>query len=60
MPIVTIQQGPKTVEQKRELIKQITDAFVSAYDAPAESVFVWFHDVPTDSWGAGGKLVSDR
>lgn len=60
MPIVTIQQGPKTVEQKRELIKQITDAFVDAYNAPAESVFVWFHDVPTDSWGAGGKLVADK
>ncbi|HJP74165.1 MAG TPA: 4-oxalocrotonate tautomerase DmpI [Pseudonocardiaceae bacterium] len=60
MPVVTIQQGPKTVEQKRELIKQITDAFVSAYDTSPESVWVFFHDVPTESWGAAGKLVADK
>ena len=60
MPTVTIQQGPKTVEQKRELIKQITDAFVDTYRIPAEAVQVWFHEVPTDSFGAAGQLIADK
>ncbi|TCO55050.1 4-oxalocrotonate tautomerase DmpI [Actinocrispum wychmicini] len=60
MPIVTVQQGPRTTELKRELVKQITDAFVTAYQIPAETVQVWIHEVPTDSWGAAGKLTADK
>jgi len=60
MPIVTVQQGPRTVELKRELVKQITDAFVDSLGVPADSVQVWIHEVPTDSWGVGGKLTADK
>ncbi|MGP8297972.1 4-oxalocrotonate tautomerase DmpI [Streptomyces inhibens] len=60
MPIVTVQQGPRSVELKRELVKQITDAFVDAYKIPAETVQVWIQEVPTDSWGAAGKLTADK
>jgi 4-oxalocrotonate tautomerase len=59
MPIVTVLQGPKSVEQKRKLIGQITDAFVDSYGVPAESVQVWFQDTPPDSWGSAGKLIAD-
>ncbi|WP_035800449.1 4-oxalocrotonate tautomerase DmpI [Kitasatospora mediocidica] len=60
MPIVTVQQGPRTVELKRDLVARITDAFVDAYQIPAETVQVWIHEVPTDSWGAAGKLIADK
>jgi 4-oxalocrotonate tautomerase len=60
MPIVTIQQGPRSVELKRELVKQVTDAFVNSLAIPAEAVQVWIHEVPTDSWGAAGKLTADN
>jgi 4-oxalocrotonate tautomerase len=60
MPIVTVQQGPRDVEIKREIIARITDAFVDSYKIPADSVQVWFQDTPRDSWGIGGKLASDK
>jgi 4-oxalocrotonate tautomerase len=60
MPIVTVQQGPRTVELKRDLVQKITDAFVDAYQIPAETVQVWIHEVPADSWGAAGTLTADR
>ncbi|MEU1116294.1 MULTISPECIES: 4-oxalocrotonate tautomerase DmpI [unclassified Streptomyces] len=60
MPTVTVQQGPRDVELKRELVKQITDAFVDAYKIPAETVTVWIHETPADSWGAAGKLTADK
>lgn len=60
MPIVTVQQGPRAVELKRALITKITDAFVDAYEIPADSVQVWIHEVPTDSWAIGGTLTADR
>lgn len=60
MPNVTVQQGPRDVELKRELVKRITDAFVDAYKIPAETVTVWIQETPADSWGAAGKLTADK
>jgi 4-oxalocrotonate tautomerase len=59
MPIVTVQQGPRTAELKRELVRRITDAFVDAYRIPAESVQVWIQEYPAESWGAAGRLTAD-
>ena len=60
MPIVTVQQGPRDTELRRDLVKRITDAFVDPYKIPAEAVQVWIHEVPADSWGAAGKLTADK
>jgi 4-oxalocrotonate tautomerase len=60
MPVVTIQQGPRTIELKRDLVRRITDAFVDAYKIPAEAVQVWIHETPADSWGDAGTLIADR
>lgn len=59
MPIVTVQQGPRSTEAKRELIARITDAFVDTLKIPAASVQVWFHETAPESWGAGGVLRTD-
>jgi 4-oxalocrotonate tautomerase len=60
MPIVTVQQGPRSVELKRELIARITDAFVDAYKIPADTVQVWINETPADSWGSAGVLTADK
>ncbi|WP_369182349.1 4-oxalocrotonate tautomerase DmpI [Streptomyces sp. Y1] len=60
MPIVTIQQGPRSVEQKRELVKKVTDAFVEALEVPAESVMVWVQEYPAENWGVAGTLTADK
>jgi 4-oxalocrotonate tautomerase len=60
MPIVTVQQGPRDVELKRELVRRITDAFVDTLRLPAEAVQVWIQEVPADSWGVGGVLTADK
>jgi 4-oxalocrotonate tautomerase len=60
MPTVTVLQGPRPVELKRELVRGITDAFVDTLGVPAESVQVWIQETPTDSWGAGGVLTADK
>ncbi|OIV36859.1 4-oxalocrotonate tautomerase [Mangrovactinospora gilvigrisea] len=59
MPIVTVQQGPRDVESKRELVARITDAFVDAYKIPADTVQVWIQETPTDSFAVAGRLVAE-
>jgi 4-oxalocrotonate tautomerase len=59
MPIVTILQGPRDADVKRELLKKSSDSFVDVYAIPAKAVQVWFQDTPPDSWGTGHKLQTD-
>jgi 4-oxalocrotonate tautomerase len=60
MPIITIQQGPRTVELRRDLVRRLTDAMVESLQIPPEAVQVWIHETPTDSWGIGGVLTADK
>jgi len=60
MPVVTVQQLPKTVELKRELVARITDAFVDAYKIPADTVHVWIEESSAENYAVAGKLIADK
>jgi 4-oxalocrotonate tautomerase len=60
VPIVTVQQSPREVAQKRRLVAAITQAFIDAYGVSPESVQVFIHEVEHENWGKAGKLASDR
>jgi 4-oxalocrotonate tautomerase len=60
MPIVTVQQSPRDLDQRRRLVEGITQAFVDAYEIPPESVQVFIHEVDHEHWAKGGKLAVDR
>ncbi|WLQ11610.1 tautomerase family protein [Hahella aquimaris] len=60
MPVVTIAQSPgRTLEQKRELVKKITDAFVTSYGVKPESVTIFLQDYDDSNWGKAGLLHVD-
>jgi 4-oxalocrotonate tautomerase len=60
MPIVTIQQFPRDLAQKRELAQRITQAFVEVYGASEESVQVFFNEVDGENWAKAGTMGCDR
>jgi 4-oxalocrotonate tautomerase len=60
MPIVTVQQSPRAIEQKRALVEGITRAFVDAYGVAPEHVQVFIHEVDHENWAKGGTLAADR
>jgi len=60
MPNITVQQMPKTTEQKRELVARITDAFTDVYGTPAGSVHVWFQEASPQDYASDGKLAADK
>ncbi|WP_445156795.1 tautomerase family protein [Halomonas sp. E14] len=59
MPIVTIQQFPRELEQRRELARRITEAFVAVYGSTPESVQVFFNEVDAAHWAKGGVMGCD-
>ena len=61
MPVVTIElwEG-RTVEQKRRLVRAVTDAMVEHAGARPDALHVIIHEVPKENWGLAGVLGPDR
>ena len=57
MPFVSIvlKEGAMTVEQKRELVKAVTEAIVRTVGAKAEAVHIVVHDEPAHNLANGGE-----
>ena len=59
MPIVRIDMwSGRTAAQKKKLIKDITDAFVST-GTQKEAVQIIIKEVPKDHWGLAGEVASE-
>jgi 4-oxalocrotonate tautomerase family enzyme len=59
MPVVTVSwlEG-RTLAQKQELVSEITQVVHRVGGSPLERINVVVHDVPSENWGRGGRLVS--
>ncbi len=61
MPVITIRlMEGRTLEQKRELTKVISEAVSRIANTPLAGVHVIFENVPRTDWGLGGTLFADR
>ena len=54
---ITMMEG-RTVEQKHDLIKRLTDATAEALGGDPQSIRVAIYEVSSDDWGIGGVPVS--
>jgi len=61
MPLIqiTMLQG-RTADQKRKIVKRITDAMVEEAGARREGIVVAFHEVSKESYASGGELMIDK
>lgn len=60
MPVITIAGNEGiSIEDKREMIKNVSEIVAKAYDLPVETVTVLVQPFPTDDIGVGGELLSD-
>jgi 4-oxalocrotonate tautomerase len=60
MPIVRIEMWTgRTVAQKKELARVITDAMVNIAHTTPEATIVIFEDIPHENWAQSGELASE-
>jgi 4-oxalocrotonate tautomerase len=61
MPIIRVEmwQG-RTLEQKRQLARELTDVLVRIAGCDQSTVRVLFSEYARDAWAVGGVLESDR
>lgn len=50
----------RTVEQKRALAKELTDACVRVLGGSPDGVDILFYDIKRHDWSTGGQLWSDK
>jgi 4-oxalocrotonate tautomerase len=60
MPNITIQwYAGRTDQQRREIVKAITEAMVTIGKTTPDQVHIVFQDVEKSHWGVNGRLASD-
>ena len=61
MPFINVKMlEGRTLDQKRELAKAITDAMVSICNSKPDGTMVVIEEIPRDHWAQGGVLISER
>jgi 4-oxalocrotonate tautomerase len=60
MPTLRVEMfAGRTVEQKRALARELTEATMRALGVPASAVEVLFYDIEKHDWAVAGTLCSD-
>jgi 4-oxalocrotonate tautomerase len=60
MPIVRVEMwSGRTVAQKRELARVITEAMVNISHTTPEATIIIFEDIPRENWAQSGTLASE-
>jgi 4-oxalocrotonate tautomerase len=61
VPIIHVEMlKGRTREQKRALVKELTDGFLRSCGGKAEQVQIVIADVDGEDWGSAGELLHDR
>jgi 4-oxalocrotonate tautomerase len=61
MPLVVVKMlEGRSVEQKRRLVREITNVVVKYTGAPEEQVDVMIEDYPRENWAKAGILYYDK
>lgn len=61
MPIIQMEilKG-RTIEQKREMVKEVTSAIVKTLSCPPEAVSIIIREMEKEEYSVAGKLYSDK
>jgi len=60
MPHISIQGPPLAVENKRKLVREITESMSSHYGIPKEKIMIHISEFNKESTASGGVLLVDK
>jgi 4-oxalocrotonate tautomerase len=61
MPFITVKMlEGRTLDQKRQLVRAITDAMVNICGAKPEGTSIVIEEVSREHWASAGTLITDR
>lgn len=61
MPVIRVEMfAGRSREQKRALVRELTDALVRTCGGNPQGVHVVISDIEKENWGSGGELCADK
>ncbi|MFT5112199.1 MAG: 4-oxalocrotonate tautomerase [Parasphingorhabdus sp.] len=61
MPMIRVEMlAGRNEDQKRELAKELTDAFVRTCGGTPDGLHIVITDIEKHNWAVGGQLLSDK
>ena len=60
MPVIRVEMFERTQEQKRELARELTEAFVRTCGGNKEAIKILITEVDEKNWASGGVITADK
>ena len=60
MPVIRVEMFKRTQEQKRDLARELTEAFVRTCGGNKEAIKILITEVDKNNWASGGIITSDK
>ena len=60
MPIIRVEMFKRTQEQKRNLARELTEAFVNTCGGKKEAIKILITEVNKNDWASGGVITADK
>ena len=60
MPVIRVEMFKRTQEQKRDLARELTNAFINTCGGNKEAIKILITEVDENNWASGGISPADK
>ena len=60
MPVIRVEMFKRTQEQKKNLARELTDAFVRTCGGNKDAIKILITEVDKNNWASGGTIITDK
>ena len=60
MPVIRVEMFKRTQEQKRNLARELTEAFVNTCGGNKDAIKILIIEVDKNDWTSGGVITADK
>ena len=60
MPVIRVEMFKRTQEQKRDLARELTEAFIRTCGGNKDAIKILITEVDTNNWASGGVITADK
>ena len=60
MPVIRVEMFKRTQKQKRNLVKELTEAFVNTCGGNKDAIKILITEVDKNNWASGGVITTDK
>ena len=60
MPVIRVEMFKRTQEQKRDLARELTEAFIRTCGGKKDAIKILITEVDKNNWASGGVITADK